>query len=197
MRTWGYIKSVALSKLDLEFNETEAVQMGYLNRFTIYANEAMTQICSAVLPKRTFYEVIIDDENLGQEISMPDDFVSFGDDINEIEQECYNARFYDEATDEDFVYVGYNKIRCFRKGKYRISYNARWVDDFEDMENNDPIEAPIDVIDAIPSYIVSQCYKIDDEYKASVFRNEFEMMLARIDDTDYKRTKTLKIGGDW
>ena len=45
MYTWGYIKENILNKLNLE--EEEANQLGFLSRFPYYANEAMTQICSA------------------------------------------------------------------------------------------------------------------------------------------------------
>ena len=57
MYTWGYLKDSILSKLDLE--EEEAENMNYLKRFIFYANEAMTQICSSVMPKRTYFEVEI------------------------------------------------------------------------------------------------------------------------------------------
>ena len=65
------------------------------------------------------------------------------------------------------------------------------------LDNNYQIDVPNDILDCIPSYVASQCYKIDDDYKSQVYRNEYEMMLARIDATNYKNTKTIKIGGDW
>ena len=49
----------------------------------------------------------------------------------------------------------------------------------------------------IPTYIAQQCYKIDDEYKSAVYRNEYEAALARLDDTNKKNTKSIKIGGGW
>ena len=75
MYQWGDLKNSILSKLDID--EDEANTMGLLNRFLIYANEAMTQICSTVKPKRTYYEFVIDEPNT--KIIMPEDFVSFGD----------------------------------------------------------------------------------------------------------------------
>lgn len=65
------------------------------------------------------------------------------------------------------------------------------------MDNNFLLNCPIDIIECIPSYIASQCYKIDDEYKSSVFRNEFETMLASIDDTNFKSEHKFVIDGDW
>lgn len=188
MYTWGYLKDVILSKLDLE--EPEAENMGYLNCFAFYANEAMTQICSSVKPKRTFHEFTASANHMEQ---MPEDFISFGDDVNTV---CYNNNLY-VANDEDFEYYGFKHILCKIGGKYRISYNARWVDTFVGMSNDAYLDVPIDVLECIPSYVASQCIRIDDEQKASIFRNEYEILLARIDDTDFKNTKTFKIGGDW
>ena len=216
MYTWGYLKDAILSKLDLE--EEEAETMNFLRRFPFYANEAMTQICSAIKPKKTFFEIevnptkyktewkddrfvkteIVDEEgNLDIPLTMPDDFISFGDDVNTIDEDIgYGTMLEREAFDEDFSYHGYNQIICHKKGKYRISYNARWLT-FGSFQNSKVLEAPTDVLDCIPSYVASQCMKVDDEVKSSIFRNEYEMFLARIDNTDFKSNKTLTIGGDW
>ena len=205
MYDWGYLKNSILAKLDLD--EDEATRLNYLERFVYYANEAMTMICSTVKPKRTFYEfeihrdkydengVLISASNVGKSISMPDDFISFGDDRNTIDEDIgYSDRIIRELSDEDFEYVGYNKIRCFSEGNYSISYNARWHN-FD--ESDTVLDVPTDILECIPTYVASQCMKIDDEQKAAMLRNEFEILMARIDDTSYKSTKTFKIGGDW
>ena len=80
---------------------------------------------------------------------------------------------------------------------YFISYNARWYTFNKSLPDDEVIDVPNDILECIPSYIASQCYKIDDEYKASVFRNEYEIMLSRIDNSNFKNTKTIKIEGDW
>lgn len=193
MYQWGYLKNSILSKLDMD--EDEANIMGFLNRFVIYANEAMTQICSTVKPKHTYYEFEVKDYN--EKITMPDDFVSFGDDVNTITEDIgYGDSITREARDEDFEYYGYNNVICHNVGKYRISYNARWLT-FGSQDNETVLDAPADVLDCIPSYVASQCMKVDNEYKSSVFRNEYEILLSRIDDSNYKRNKTFTIGGDW
>lgn len=207
MYTWGYLKDAILSKLDLE--EEEAENMNYLRRFMFYANEAMTQICSTVMPKRTFYNFeihngkydndgnLIEGPNLYTAINMPDDFISFGDDKNTITESMgYGDILTRELHDEDFTYIGYNHVLGYSLGNYSISYNARWLT-FGNQDNDTVLEAPIDVLECIPSYVASQCMKVDDEQKAAMLRNEFETLMARIDNTDYKSTKTFKIGGDW
>lgn len=215
MYTWGYLKESILSKLDLVesdggLSDSDEVEiMNYSNRFKYYANEAMTQICSSVKPKRTFFEVEIHDgkydefgnlvepSNLNAVITLPDDFISFGDDTNIIEYyDQFNDFWQMEAHDEDFEYRGYNQIICHTVGKYSISYNARWLI-FGNQDNDTILEAPIDILECIPSYVASQCMKVDDEVKSSIFRDEYELMLARIDDTNFKTNKTFKIGGDW
>lgn len=207
MYTWGYIKDAALAYLEVD--EREAQAHGWLKRFPFYANTVITEICSTVKPKHSFVEFkVIDSEEdresdtdvfVGDIVKMPNDFVSFGDDV--CTREWKDPLFYDtyitECHDDDFAYQGYNEIMFFKTGKYRVSYNARWQTFYPATDNDEPLNIPADIIECIPLYIASQCYKLDDEYKASVFRNEYEMAIARIDDTHYKQTKTFTIGGDW
>ena len=195
MYTWGYLKDVALAKLDL--TENEATVQNLLSRFPFYANEVITQVCSAIKPKYTFAKFEIDFDKVGIAQTMPDDFISFGDDV------CYelvnNGKFLEkhQIFDVDFEYYGYNQVIFKHPGNFYISYNARWYTFTKAIDNNEKIDIPNDILDCIPSYIVSQCYKIDDEYKAQVFRNEYELMLSRIDATNYKNTKGILIEGDW
>ena len=137
---------------------------------------------------------------------MPSDFISFGDDVNFIlYTDDFGNEIRREAFSNDFSYYGYNQIMFNYVGKYSISYNARWLlfgiknYDYDEVgqDNDTVLNAPIDVLDCIPSYVASQCLKIDDESKSLVFRNEYELLLARIDNTDFKSNKTFTIGGDW
>lgn len=191
MYTWGYIKENILSKLNL--GEEEANQQGFLSRFPYYANEAMTQICSAIKPNETFYELNVTNENLGQAITMPDDFIGFSDDIVRYK----DSGCWIEVGDEYVDYYGYNQIICNYRGSYRIPYKARWFFFTKDLQNTIVLPVPADICEALPSYIASQCWKIDDETKAAGYRNEYEMFLARIDDTSFKSQRTIHIGGGW
>lgn len=201
--TWEDIKALIYAKLDLAPNDDEGGYLNYAERFVSYANEAMTMICSAVKPKRTFCSFDVKsikstDEDLviGDVITMPDDFVSFGDDVNSIIEDIgYGTILKRETEDDDFDYLAYNQLSFNNPGKYKISYNARWYDFYDGDENI--INVPRDVLECIATYVASQCMKVDDEQKAAMLRNEFEILLARIDDTNYKSNKTFKIGGDW
>ena len=195
MYTWGYIKGATLAKLDLE--EAEANAMNMLNRFPYYANEAMVQISSAVKPKHTFFEIEITDDNLETLITMPTDFIAFGDDVNYIiEFNILNEKVRRSATDDDFDYVGNNQLLFHNKGKYFISYDAIWMF-FGNPREDEILEIPADIINCLPSYIASQCMKIDDETMATILKNEYEVFLARVNDTNYKKTKSFRIEGDW
>lgn len=196
MYTWGYIKNVTLAKLDLD--EGEANVMNLLSRFMYYANEAIVQISSTVKPKHTFYEIVIDDTNLDTLITMPSDFIAFGDDVNYViyDDPLLDRKIRRRTDDEDFTYVGNNQICFHTLGKFFISYDALWIF-FTDQSESTILEVPVDILNCLPSYIASQCMKIDDQYKASELRNEYEILLARINDTNYKNTKTFKIEGDW
>jgi hypothetical protein len=192
MYSWGYIKENTLSKLNL--TEEEANQQGFLSRFPYYANEAMTQICSAVRPKETYMEIDVTNDNVGTLITMPEDFVAFSDDIVRYRP---GEGEIDDVGDEYMNYYGYNEIICNRVGTYFVPYKARWFFFTKDLHNATTVTAPADVCEALPSYIASQCMKIDDEVKAAIYRNEFEMFLARIDDTSFKSQRTFHIGGGW
>ena len=194
MYTWGYIKENTLNKLNLE--EDEANELGLLSRFPYYANEAMTQICS-IKPHEKFYELVISEEqnNLGVIITMPDDFISFND--SPIAYKKPDGSHWLSVGDDFVEYFGYNEIQCSAEGPYRIPYDARWFFFTIEMSNAIIIPVPADVCDSLPSYIASQCYKIDDEVKSATYRNEFEMFLARLNNTSFRRQQTFRIGGDW
>lgn len=193
MYTWGYIKENTLSKLNL--SEQGANEQGFLSRFPYYANEAMTQICSGVRPNETFIELIITADNVNTPITLPETFVAFSDDI--VRYRASEHEPIKEVGDEYVDYYGYNNVICKHEGIYYIPYKARWFIFTKDLHNAFVIPAPADVCDALPSYMASQCLKIDDEVKAAIYRNEFEMFLARIDDTSFKSQRTFHTGGGW
>ena len=196
MYSWNYIKNLTLMKLDLEEDEGNALSL--ISRFKYYANEAMTLICSTVKPKRLHASIEVTKEQIGTCIKIDDaNFIGFGDDTNWVTTYQYGTAITTKTNDQDFLYNGYNEIIPFVEGEFLISYNARWIR-FDTLQNEiEPLDVPTDVLECLPSYIASQCMKVDDDYKASVLRNEFEMLVARIDNTDYKTNKTFSIGGDW
>lgn len=199
MYNWAYIQDATLAKLDMDEydDQAEVVTTNLINRFKTYANEAISQICSAVKPQRKYYTCTISEDLVNIPITITDPlFISFSDDNSKYAGNVYGLEYVMHCNDELLEYEGYNTFVCKQVGTYKIAYNAKWCD-FTNIEEDEMINAPDDVVHCIPSYIASQCYKVDDEAKASVFRNEYEMFLARIDDTDFKNTHDIIIGGDW
>ena len=129
---------------------------------------------------------------------MPSDFVSFGNDVNTREWTSYWDDVYvHECFDDDFDYKGYNKLIFHKEGTYNISYNARWYTFNANIDDDVVLDIPTDILDCIPSYIAHQCSKIDDQARAAEFRNEYEIFLSRIDDSNYSENKSIRICGDW
>ena len=200
MYTWGYIKDCALAKLDLnKYEEYDEQVTTVVSRFPFYANEAMTQICSAVKPCYTFAHFVITSEMVGKTQTMPDDFVNFncGRSTMDVE-DCYGQMHYGiETHDDDWTVLGYNQLVFYHEGTFHVGYDARWFTFTSTIDDNTVIPAPDDVLDCLPSYIAHQFYKIDYEVKSQLFRDEYEMALARINNTISFEPKTIKIGGGW
>lgn len=237
MYTWGYIKEACLAKLDM--SAQQAIEMGLMNKFPFYANEALGQITQAIRAKREYAEFEVRDEiaeveylriqwelddmsflykrpcnkdeyslaqlyalqeydkysYVGRPVRMPKDFVFWGDDRNYQYDDCLHNWY--EVSDNDFEIIGDNKIMFNHCGKFRISYMAKWFTFLPTTDDNEELDIPDAIVEALPSYIVSQCYKIDDEVKAAYYLNEFEILIARIEDNSYTTNKTMKITGGW
>lgn len=236
MFTWGYIKEATLQKLDMDANA--AIEMGLLNKFPYYANEALVQIAGAVKAKRTHayfkvikknkllkiinhnwgpfddlgflfvnkckYEDLTDNEQaaytvyheyvfVSEPVKMPKDFLSFADDVNRVNENDE----WEEAHDDDFSTFGGNEILFKSEGLYYVSYHAVWDTLTSTTDDDAVLDIPDDILISLPSYIASQCFKIDDEVKSQIYRNEYEMFVARIDENSYKTNKTVSITGGW
>lgn len=183
MNKWSEIKQATLNKLFL--NENEAQQQGYLEKFQYLANECLNFIANGVKPKIAKFE--LSTENDGEIIEMPDDFISFADIINTLDGEPVS----------NVIYVDDRHLKLPKKGDYNIYYNALWKDiERSDIENN--TELPIDksVLNCLPTYIASQLLSLDDVQRSMILKNEFELMLARLDtNIMYEQNHFISDGG--
>ena len=169
-----------------------------MNKFIYWANEVITQVSSAIKPKHTFAEFNITKDDLFIVKDMPDDFISFDADVCTIKHvDEWGDTWLRRCSDHDFMYRGDKQIMFLHEGKYSISYNARWITFDDATDNNTKLDIPADILDCIPTYLAMKCLKTVDDYNSNVFKNEYEVQLARIDDTHYKTNDTFKIGGDW
>lgn len=141
-------------------------------------------------------------------LDFPNDFFAWSDDIVYKCKQFKHANdtvicdytYKDEwieASDFDYVTYGGNKVIFKHSGDYRFPYLAKWFKILPTTNDNFELDCPDDILDALPSYIASQLYKIDDETKSAILRNEYEMAIARIDENDYSTNKTIVIGGNW
>ena len=241
MYTYGYIVDSVLAKMDMSREYAQKNKL--LDKISYYANEAMTQICSAVKPKRCFAEFVVVDTKfvmehlkqdhpnedfeflswpieritnetdewhqqcwkeyhsltpLGSLAKMPMDFISFGDETNrKTIINSYDEREMVPATNEDYMVRGSNCVMFIHSGIFFISYNATWFTFDTNTDYGEVIDAPADVIECLPSYITSQLFKIDDETKSQIYRNEYEQFLSRIDDDHYIDNEAINVTGDW
>lgn len=197
MNTWGEIKQATLNKLFLE--EEEAQQQGYLAKFQQLANEGLNMIANGVKPKIATHNVKVvvkeegidkaDDEYyIGDAIEMPEDFLSFADIIN----------YSGDEQDPEIVFITDNTIALKKVGTYSIFYNAAY-EDITDKHiiENEKINIPKSVLNCLPSYIASQVLSQDDIQRSTVLKNEFELLLARLDTNVMYEANHFKSSGGW
>lgn len=239
MITWGYIKQATLAKMDLSVDA--AVDQGLIEKMPFYANEALTEITSAIKAKRAYVDFKVADRSkvldciaqtygqdamyfvldhscdlstateaqrnalkvyeqyvyVGDTIKMPDDFVAWSDDTNwKVTKDCCDCDKLEPLKDIDFAQRG-NKIIFMKPCICKIAYFAKWFFFTPTTQDDVELDIPDDILVCLPSYIASQLFKIDDEQKSSIYRNEYEMALARINENDYATNKVINNGGDW
>ena len=184
MKKWSEIKQATLHKLFLD--EAEAQQQGYLEKFQYLANECLNIIANGVKPRIAQFRPITEEENTM--VEMPEDFLSFSDMIN----------YVNGTEDPTIVYVGDNNIVLPEKGSYVIFYNATWNEiTKEDIKTDAPLEIDVSVLNCLPTYMASQLLSQDDVQRSTILKNEFELMLARLDTNIMYQEKHFKSIGGW
>ena len=135
-----------------------------------------------------------------QLFEMPEDFIAFSG--HPVFQEIVPTPFGGHLepmceVHEEVVHVDRKHIMFKKPGIYKITYDARWPTFTDKMQDADELDIPTDVLLCIPSYVASQVWKIDDERKANIFRNEFEILFSRINNSDYRGVNTFGVQGGW
>ena len=196
MNKWSEIKQATLDKLFLTIDEAD--DQGYLSKFRYLANEGLNIIANGVKPqiKAFSFEVVEDDgKELGENqyvlknvITMPDDFLSFADMM------CYhNNEPYD-----DVVYLSDRDVVVGELGNYVIYYNATWPNiTEEDVRNDSKLITHVSVINCLPTYIASQVLSQDDVQRSAILKNEFELMLSRLDTNITYQNNHYRSSGGW
>ncbi len=160
----------------------------------LYSSEDPVEIRNS---KAESLEKYLEDKAIvGQPYNMPEDFIAFTG-VPRIREEIHGS--YGESTEihDEVVHLDRKQIVFLKPGIYDITYDAWWPVFNDEMLDETEIDIPSDVILCIPSYVASQVWKIDDERKANIFRNEFEILLSRINNSDYRGVTTFGVRGGW
>lgn len=215
MRKWSEIKTAILDKLFL--SSEEAQQEGFLEKMQYLANEGLFRIANDA--KENIKELIIetfatvaemeacalkkaavrgtdgvyrlDDVELyviNESFNMPSDFLSFDNEI-EYEGDEYNPQI---------KYVGRNKLRPIHVGVYHIYYNALYPEITKTHITADNVlDIDASVLYCLPSYVGSQLLAQNDPQRSAILRNEFELMLSRLDNNVLYDNQSFKSEGGW
>lgn len=197
MNKWSEIKQATLDKLFLSVEEAD--DQGYLSKFKYLANECLNIIANGVKPNvKAFRFEIIEDKpglvlqenqyTLSNVITMPDDFLSFADMVTYHNNTPYN----------DLVYLSDREIAVGELGAYVIYYNATWaVITEEDIQKDAILNTSVSVLNCLPTYIASQCLSQDDVQRSAILKNEFELMLSRLDTNIMYQDNHYRSLGGW
>lgn len=123
-------------------------------------------------------------------IRMPEDFLSFSDLVN----------YHDGEQDPTIVYIDDKTISLNESGIYHIYYNALWEHITEDyMDDQEQPDLPIDqsVLSCIPTYVAAQILAEDDVQRSTILKNEYELMLSRLDTNVMYESNHYKSTGGW
>lgn len=195
MKKWSEIKQATLDKLFLTIDEAD--DQGYLSKFRYLANECLNIVANGVKPniKSFRFEIIPGDRPqeesqyyVGEIIKMPDDFLSFADRII-----LHNNKPYD-----DIVYLSNNEIVMGELGDYVVYYNATWdIIKEEDVREDNVLSTDVSILNCLPTYIASQCLSQDDVQRSAILKNEFELMLSRLDTDVMYQNNHFRSSGGW
>lgn len=187
MKTWSEIKQATLNKLFL--TQEEALQENHLEKMVYLANECLNTIANGVKPKIKDYTI----ESVGDLtiVEMPDDFITHADRLN-----IYVDSNGEKYKDPIVFYNTETSIILPEKGTYVIYYNALW-DLIEDNNENKELDIDRSVLNCIPSYIASQLLSQDDPQRSAILRNEFELLLARLDRNTMNEGRSFRSEGGW
>jgi len=121
-------------------------------------------------------------------VKVPSDFLSFAD------MEAY----VDEIRNPDILYIDDKTIGLMLPGHYKIFYNGEWetINDY-DVLHDTKLNIDNSVLNCLPTYMASQLLSQDDVQRSYTLKNEFELMLSRLDTTIFYEVGKYKSEGGW
>ena len=148
-----------------------------------FANECLDFISNALKPEVKSFDITTVQVN--EDVYMPDDFLSHAGTVN----------YINDTPNPKIIYLKNNKLRLPEKGSYNIYYNARW----EYIKEDNPVDLDIDpsILMCIPTYVASKLLAQDDVQRSTILRNEFELMLSRLDTNITNEATSFHSEGGW
>lgn len=188
MKKWSEIRQAIINKAFMDETEVNSENEKYADKFAYFANECLVNIANGIKPRIAVFDVETTTEN--EEQMMPEDFLSFADMVNYVNGE----------PDPTIVYLGDKNVILPKIGRYKIFYNALWEPITEDyMNDQEQLDLPIDqsVLNCIPSYVAAQIMAEDDVQRSTILKNEYELMLSRLDTNIMYQENHFKSSGGW
>ena len=128
------------------------------------------------------------DAMLNEPVEMPDDFLSFAEARN----------YLDDKPDPELIYINDRSIQLPEVGTYRIAYNSAYEPITQDKIQQDSVlNIPPSILNCLPTYIAAQILSQDDIQRSTILMNQFELMISRLDTTVYYEEKQFTSPGGW
>ena len=85
-----------------------------------------------------------------------------------------------------------------KRGDYKLLYNALWHEiTTTDITEDSELEIDASVLNCLPTYMASQLLSQDDIQRSTILKNEFELMLARLDTNIMYESNHYQSTGGW
>lgn len=110
-------------------------------------------------------------------VNIPNDLMSFSREALPM----YISEDGDMILDAEVLYLNSRQLALPKDGNYTIWYNSEYPS-IEDYTDEELTWLPKNVAKLIPSYVAGQLLSTEDLTRSTILKNEFETMLARIDD---------------
>ena len=128
---------------------------------------------------------------IDEPVTMPDDFLSFANMVN----------YRNNCPDPEIHYLTDKSFYCEIPGDYVIYYNGLYQtltdEDTNNINGDRVLDIDSSVLSCLPSYLASQCLSQDDIQRSSILKNEFELLLSRLDTNVLYESEHFKSEGGW
>lgn len=123
-------------------------------------------------------------------IVMPEDFLSFSD---------YKPIFQypDGRYGQELIFVSENTAKVPGLQTCTVFYNGLYP--HVESGDDDLVKRgiPVSVMNVIPTYVASELLMEDDIQKATMYRNQFEILAARLETSEDFRVEEIRVKGGW